>query len=109
MGEQNNNNYRSSEEREMRKNALLELKKEILALTERHDINDFNGNTMQNDFNAPKNEGENNVRGHSMVKSTKTGRLMSDKDYGYVSALMLGFISLIMEVLFLGIAFLLFK
>lgn len=107
--EEQNNNYRSSEEREMRKNALLELKKEILALTDRHQMNDFNGEPENQVFNSTENSGVDNTRGHSKVKATTAGRLMNDKDYGYVNALMLGLISFIMEILFLGIAFLLFQ
>lgn len=110
MDEQNNG-YTSVEQREERKRALLKLKSEILGLTKQMNVDNLNADSMIDpvDSNNSQSQSVGNTKGTSLVKATAVGRKMSDKDYGYVSAIMLGFISFITEIIFLGIAILLFQ
>lgn len=109
--EEQNNIYTNTEQREERKRVLLELKNKISRLTTQMKEEDLIQPSPLNPFDPSnsENQSKGNANGTSLVKSTAVGRKMSDKDYGYVSAIMLGFISLIMEILFLGIAILLFQ
>lgn len=90
-------------ERQKRIDELEKLKQELLTLTNQNDTNNFSGNDKANTNNQSQ------YKGKSFSLSTSVGRKMSDKESGFSNVFMLAIISLACELIFLGIAFLIYR
>lgn len=99
---------------QQRKAQLQQLKQQIEEATGRNNIfpvyqhlnEDLITNGSQNDYGSTE---AGNDKGNSFTKATPVGRAMTDREQGYVNALMLGVISFVVEILFLAIMFWMLK
>lgn len=116
--EKSSENNSPLEEIQQRKALLQQLKQQVEEATGRAQEynNMFFGSQYSNENSIPNGSQDNyesteagNDRGNSFTKATAIGRAMADQEQGYVSALMLGVISFIVEVLFLAIMFWMLK
>lgn len=96
-------NFEKSE-RQKRIDELEKLKQELLILTSQNDNNsNFNENDNANTNNRSQDKGK------SFSLSTSVGRKMSNEESGFSNVFMLAIISLVCELIFLGIAFLIYR
>lgn len=99
-------------DRERRIKELMELKAEYLKLIEQK--NTFKNRDFTNTGNSHESQEtgvveKNNRKGHTKTLSTEIGRKMTDKENGFSNAFFIAVISLLFEVSFLLMAFVLFQ